>query len=101
MPTAGQPLGQGVRGIADAGVKLLAADVPGTNNDVLGIKSLSVEVTSDSDEQRGDDSVLMVVQENKALDISMAAAYANLDVLAALTNTVLTSVSPGLAAQVL
>ena len=81
------PVGEGVRGISDLKVAVLSGDTPGANADVVGIKSLSVEVTSDSDEQRGDDAVLMVVQENKALDISFASAYANLAALATITGT--------------
>lgn len=84
------PWGEGVRGINDARVALLTGDTPGSNTDILGIKSLSVEVTSDTDEQRGDDAVLMVVQENKALDISLSSAYANLAALAVFTQSAAT-----------
>ena len=83
------PVGEGVRGINDLKIAVLTGDTPGVNTDVVGIKSFSIEVTSDSDEQRGDDAVLMVVQENKALDISFASAYANLAALAVVTATTL------------
>lgn len=89
------PIGQGVRGIADAKAALLAGDTPGAYIDIVGVKSLSVEVTSDSDEQRGDDTVLMIVQENKALDISLSSAYANHALLAALTGTTLATAGAG------
>jgi hypothetical protein len=71
------PFGQGVRGINDAKFALLAGDVPGSSTDYAGVKALSVEVTSDSDNQTGDDAVLMTVQENKALEITISAAYSN------------------------
>jgi len=79
------PIGEGVRGIADCKVALLTGDVPGTNTDIVGIKSLVAEVTSDSDQQRGDDAVLMVVQENKALEVTLSSAYANLASLGVFT----------------
>jgi hypothetical protein len=89
------PAGEGVRGINDLRFALLAGDVPGTNTDYVGVKSFSVEVTSDSDEQRGDDAVLMIVQENKALDINTTSAYANLAALGVLTNTTVVSSGSG------
>jgi hypothetical protein len=79
------PIGEGVRGIKDAKVHLLTGDVPGAGTDIAGIKSLVAEVTADSDEQRGDDAVLMVVQENKALDVTLSSAYANLAALGVFT----------------
>lgn len=82
------PFGEGVRGINDARVAVLTADVPGTNTDIVGIKALSTSVTSSSDQQTGDDSVLMVVQENKALDITLSSAYANLAALGVFTGSV-------------
>lgn len=75
------PIGEGVRGIEDLRFALLTGDAPGANTDYVGVKTFSVSVNSDSDEQRGDDAVLMVVQENKTLDISCSAAYANLAAL--------------------
>lgn len=71
------PFGQGVRGINDLGLYPLTGDTPGSKTDLVGVKAFSVSVTSDSDEQRGDDAVLMVVQENKSLDITVSSAYAN------------------------
>ena len=75
------PYGEGVRGIEDLKVALLTTDTPGANTDIVGVKSFVVEVSSDSDEQRGDDAVVMVVQENKTLDITISSAYANLAAL--------------------
>lgn len=89
------PVGEGVRGINSAKVAVLTGDVPATNTDIVGIKALSVEVTSDSDEQRGNDAVLMIVQENKALDISMSSAYANQAALAVITGTTLATSGSG------
>lgn len=71
------PYGQGVRGINDLRWAPLTADTPGSNTDVAGVKSFSVSVASDSDEQTGDDATLMIVQENKTLDITVSSAYAN------------------------
>jgi hypothetical protein len=83
------PVGEGVRGINDLRVALLTGDTPGTNTDIVGIKGFSVDVTSDSDQQTGDDAVVMTVQENKALDITVTSAYANLAALAVITQTTL------------
>jgi hypothetical protein len=71
------PFGEGVRGINDLRIAPLTADTPGSSTDVAGIKTFSTSVTSDSDEQVGDDATIMVVQENKALDITFSSAYAN------------------------
>lgn len=79
------PFGEGVRGIRDAKVALLTGDVPGANTDIVGIKGLTAEVTADTDEQRGDDAVVMVVQENKALEVTINSAYANLAALGVFT----------------
>lgn len=79
------PFGQGVRGINDLRFALLSGDTPGANTDYAGVKSLSVEVTSDSDTQSGDDAVLMTIQENKQLDITTSAAYANPSALGVVT----------------
>lgn len=81
------PFGEGVRGIEDLRVALLTGDTPGANTDVVGIKQFSIDVSSDSDEQMGDDSVLMTVQENKTLDITVSSAYANLAALGVLTGS--------------
>lgn len=79
------PYGEGVRGINDLRFALLTADTPCANTDYAGVKSLSVSTTSDSDSQSGDDAVLMTVQENKQLDISTSAAYANPSALGVVT----------------
>lgn len=84
MPTFGQV----VRGIEDCRVALLTGDAPGANTDIVGIKGLTVEVSSDSDEQRGDDTVLAVVQESKVLDVTVTAAAANPDALGVMTGYV-------------
>ncbi len=77
--------GEGVRGIEDLKFRLLTGDTPGASTDVVGVKGLTVEVSSDSDEQSGDDAVLMIVQENKTLDITVTAAMANLAALGVAT----------------
>lgn len=79
------PIGEGVRGIRDARVALLSGDVPGTNTDIVGIKALSAEVSSDSDNQTGDDAVIMTVQENQSLEVTLSSAYANLAALGVVT----------------
>jgi len=85
--------GEIIKGAKDAKVAILdASDAPGTNIDILGIKSYSVDVESDSDQQTGDDSVLATTQEAKSLSISLTAAAANAAALAAFTGaTVVTS----------
>jgi ribosomal protein L18 len=82
------PYGEGVRGINDLRVAVLDnTDTPGTSTDFVGIKEYSVSVTSDSDQELGDDQVLMVVRENKQLDVSLTSVYANLAALATVTGT--------------
>lgn len=85
--------GEIIKGAKDAKVAILdASDVPGTNVDILGIKSFSMDVESDSDQQTGDDSVLATTQEAKSVAISLSAAAANAAALAAFTGaTVATS----------
>lgn len=83
------PIGEGVRGIEDLQVAALSGDTPGAYTDVTGVKSFSISVASDTDEQMGDDSVLMTVQENKTLDITVTSAYANLSALAVVTGAAL------------
>ncbi|CAA9223495.1 MAG: hypothetical protein AVDCRST_MAG93-554 [uncultured Chloroflexia bacterium] len=80
--------GEGVRGIEDVKVALLVGNTPGAFSDFVGVKGLSAEVTSDSDEQKGDDEVIMIVQENKSLDITLTSALANLAVLGLLSGVV-------------
>ena len=79
------PFSEGVRGINDCKVYLLTGDTPGSATDVVGIKGLTVEVTSDSDTQTGDDAVIMTVQENKSLDVTVSMALANLAALGVVT----------------
>jgi hypothetical protein len=85
--------GEIVKGCNDAKVAILdAADAPGANVDILGIKSISVDTESDSDQQTGDDSVLATTQEAKSLAVSLTAAAANAAAFAAFTGaTVATS----------
>lgn len=84
--------GEIIKGVKDAKVYVLAGDVPGSAIDILGIKNLTVNVESESDEQRGDDAVLATTQEAKKLAISITAAAAAADALAAFTGaTVSTS----------
>lgn len=81
--------GQIVRGIEHAEVALLSGtDIPGAYTDIVGIKGFSVEVTADSDEQKGDDATLAVVQENKALDVTFSSAAANPAVLGVITGSI-------------
>jgi len=77
--------GQAVRGIQD--LRFAASGASGGFVDLGGVKGLSVDVTADSDEQRGDDEVLFIVQEGKTLDISVTSALANLEVLGLLTDS--------------
>lgn len=77
--------GEIIKGAKDAKVAILTADTPGSNVDILGIKSFSIDVESDSDTQTGDDSVLATTQEAKSLAISLTAAAANVAALAAFT----------------
>jgi hypothetical protein len=74
MPT----FGEGVRGIEDLRIAPLVSDVPGDNTDIVGVKGFSVESTSDTDEQIGDEEVLFTVQENKKLTVTVMSALANL-----------------------
>lgn len=78
--------GEIIKGAQDAKVAILdGTDTPGTSVDILGIKSFSVDVESDSDTQTGDDSVLATTQEAKSLAISLTTAAANVAAFAALT----------------
>ena len=84
--------GEIIKGAADAKVAILdGTDTPGTNIDILGIKSFSVDVESDSDQQTGDDAVLATTQEAKSLAISLSAAAANAAALAAMTGATTTT----------
>lgn len=55
------------RGLEDLKVAKLTADAPGTNVDVYGAKSLSWDVTSDSDQQTGDNTTIAIVRLPKSL----------------------------------
>jgi hypothetical protein len=84
--------GEIVKGVKDAKVAILdAAGTPGSSIDILGIKGVSVSVESDSDEQRGDDSVLATTQEAKSLAVTVSAAAAKADALAAMTGATVTT----------
>jgi hypothetical protein len=85
--------GEIVKGVNDLKVAVLdASDAPGSNIDMLGVKSFSVSTESSSDTQTGDDSVLATTQEAKSLAVSVSVAAANAAALAAVTGgTVATS----------
>ncbi len=84
--------GDAVKGITDLRVTTVTGDTPGgTHTDIVGVKGLSVQVSSDSDQQTGDDSVLYIVQANKVLDVNFSSANGNLAALAVLTNTTVTA----------
>jgi hypothetical protein len=84
--------GEIVKGVKDAKVAVLdGSDAPGSTIDILGIKTLSIAVKSDSDEQRGDDAVLASTQEAKSLDVSLTAAAANAAALGAFTGATVTT----------
>lgn len=84
--------GEIIKGVKDAKVAVLdATDTPGSNVDILGVKSLTVNVESDSDSQRGDDAVLATTQEAKSLAVTMSAAAANAAALAAFTGATVTT----------
>lgn len=84
--------GEIVKGIKDAKVAVLdASDAPGASIDILGVKTLSIDVESGSDSQRGDDAVLATTQEAKSLAVSLTAAAANAAALAAMTGATVTT----------
>jgi hypothetical protein len=83
--------GEIVKGCNDCKVAIMTGDTPGSNIDVPGIKSFSVTVESDSDEQRGDDAVLATTQEAKSLAVSLTAAAANAAAFGAMTGATVTT----------
>lgn len=83
--------GEIVKGVKDLKVAVMTGDTPGSNIDVPGIKSFSVNVESESDEQRGDDSVLATTQEAKSLAVSLTAAAANAAAFGAITGATVTT----------
>ena len=89
--------GQIIRGVQHAEVALLTNDVPGAYTDIVWVKTFTLDLTSDSDEQTGDDATAAVVQENKALDITVVSAAANLAAAGVMTGS--TPVTTGTAGQ--
>jgi hypothetical protein len=73
------------RGAEDAKVAVLTGDTPGSNIDVPGIRSVSWNVESDSDEFEGDNSVIATVRNPKTLTGSIEVARMNLAAFAAMT----------------
>jgi hypothetical protein len=81
-----------IKGVKDAKVAVLSAgDVPGSSIDILGVKGVTVNVESESDQQRGDDAVLATTQEAKSLAVTITAAAAKADALAAFTGATVTT----------
>jgi hypothetical protein len=56
-----------VRGLEDLKVYLLTADTPGSAVDVFGSRSLSWDISSDSDELEGDNTIIAVVRNPKKM----------------------------------
>lgn len=71
------------RGLDDLGVYVLTADTPGAKIDVPGIRSLTFNVESDSDQLEGDNSVIAVVRNPKSLSGSVELGRINLAAMAA------------------
>lgn len=72
------------RGAEDFGAYVLTADVPGTKVDVPGIRSVSVNVSSDSDTLQGDNSTIATVRNPKELTGDIEIGRINLAGLAAM-----------------
>lgn len=84
--------GEIVKGVKDAKLAVLdAADAPGTSIDILGIKTVSASIESNSDQQTGDDTVLATTQDAKSVAVSFTAAAANAAALAAVTGATVTT----------
>ncbi len=83
--------GEVIKGVSDAKVALLTGDTPGAYVDIPGVKSASMAVEADTDEQRGDDAIIAVTQEAKSLAVSVTAAYANAAALTVFTNGTVTT----------
>ena len=79
------------RGLEDLKVYVLTADVPGTAIDVPGIRALSFNVESDSDELEGDNSVIAVARNPKRVTGSVELGKMNLAALGALTGNTQTT----------
>ena len=83
--------GEVVKGVTDGKVALLTGNTPGTYVDIPGIKSASMAIEADTDEQRGDDAIIAVTQEAKSLAVSFTAAHANAAALTVFTNGTVTT----------
>ena len=61
--------GDAVKGITDLRVTTVTGDTPGgTHTDIVGVKGLSVQVSSDSDQQTGDDSAIVMPNRPKVVE---------------------------------
>jgi hypothetical protein len=58
-------------GLADLKVATLTGETPGTLVDVPGIRSCEVTITTDSEELRGDGTVISIVDKGQGADFSM------------------------------
>lgn len=85
------------RGIEDFKVDALtAADVPsGVKTDMPGIQTVSFNITSDSDEVKGDDVILATVRSAKKLEGQIGIARINLNALAIICGGTVTTGTPG------
>ncbi len=83
--------GEVIKGVTDGKVALLTGDTPGAYVDIPGIKSASMNIEAETDEQRGDDAIVAVTQEAKSLSVSVTSAYANAAALTVFTNGTVTT----------
>lgn len=71
------------RGLDDLGVYVLTNDVAGSKIDIPGVRSLSFNVDSDSDQLEGDNQIIAVVRNPKSLSGSVELGKINLAGMAA------------------
>ena len=72
------------RGIEDLKVAALSGDTPGSSVDVPGVRSLTWNVESDSDDLEGDNAIIATVRNPKSLTGSIEIGRINLAALAAM-----------------
>lgn len=68
-------------GLTDLKVAPLTGEAPGTLVDVPGIRSCEVTLTTDSDELRGDNKVISIVDKGNSVEWSMEEGGLSLDAL--------------------
>ena len=78
------PYGEVGRGIDDLKVAVLTADTPGAMVDVPGAQQFSLNVVSETDEVKGDNTVIAKVRGAKSLEGTIGIARINLAALAAM-----------------